>query len=336
MCMTSENGVQYGLKRQCQELEGAGAGPDRPKTETRAAESIRCKQRKGLARRASAVCAAGALALGVAACGSGGAGGLPADAVARVGANVITQASLAHWSTALLGSYFLEKAGTSAPAGLLSQPGSFTKCVTYFVSLTGQQVNTAQYRTKCRDLSEAMRQEAMSYLIYTRLREAELGEAGVHVSAAEVQRRFARVKAEQFPTEVALQDTLASKGWTLADEMLLAREEVLSEKLFALLRRDGARAGAIVRKWTAATYCRAGYVVELCKQYKAPSAAAAKPSAASLLEEIGALRARLPADRNPHEDEDQICSNGPGGKGLVCKAIPNAEKVAKASVPFKR
>lgn len=277
------------------------------------------------ARRWLLALAVGVVAGGLTACGGGS--GMPANAVAGVGGETITKATLGHWTSALFGNYYYEKTVTPAPEGVITDPPSYARCAAALEAVTshgggGHPVSQAgQFESRCQRLDEAMTREAMSYLIIAALRDGEAAEAGVKVTAGEFKQYFARVKAESFPTETALQAFLASKHWTLADELFFAEQELLSRKLLAAFGRHPHKAAVATQKWMAMTNCRSGYVVELCKQYKASRAPQATPSAAVQMEEINAMISAAHPRTNPLGAEDQLCKNGPGGKGYSCVAV---------------
>jgi hypothetical protein len=243
--------------------------------------------------RAMAACGMAVVSVGLAACGGGG--GIPADAAAQVGSATVTRAEVSHWMGVLAGQYYAEKVGVPVPAGLASP----TTCVSDLKALGGARpaAEVATYPEKCQELSRAMTREAIAYLLNGQLVKGEAAEAGVSISPAEVDQYFARVRAERFPSEAELQTYLADRHWTLSDELAMAREEALATKLFEVLQKRNQTTSqkrtlaAIVRKWTAMTNCRPGYIVEQCKQYKPSSASGEQISAAVLIEQIGALRA---------------------------------------------
>jgi|GEM_PF-4784156 len=194
--------------------------------------------------------------------------------------------------SALTGEYYYEKIGTPAPRGLANP----TTCVADLEAIASSKASNkasasaTELTTKCQQLNRAMIKNAMTYVIYLQWVNGQAAEARVSVTPSEFQRFFARMKAEDFPTEADLQTYLANKGWTLSDELTSARKEALASKLLqALGKTGGVTERDLTKKWTAMTSCRPGYVVEQCEQYKASATASAEPSAAVLIEEIEAL-----------------------------------------------
>jgi hypothetical protein len=285
------------------------------------------------AKRLTALSVACLAAVGLTACGNSGE--LPANAVARVGNTTITTALFDHWMLALLGSDYSERGSSRAPAGLVGDPPGYGRCPSVVkaamsVGPTGQATLSAGVlERKCQQLNEALKQQTMSYLILSEWIADQEDESGEKITESELHRRFASLKAELFPTEADLASFLASRDWTLSDELFSIRRELLSAKLVKQLAKGSRSATPFFKKWTAVTNCRPGYVVEQCKQYKASSAAPASPSIASIVEELSAparaaqaaaaaATAALKADEN--------CKNEPGGKGYRCVAVPLARK----------
>jgi hypothetical protein len=270
----------------------------------------------------------------------GGGGDASSDAVARVGSQSITIAMLDHWAPVVLGAAYAEKVGGPAPKGLLGEPPGYATCVAALRKLGGGGIQAAiraeQFKHRCQMLYKAIREQTVLYLVDRDLRVDEAAEVGIKVSGEEFKRFFASMKAELFPTEADLQSYLANKGWTLAEVISSSEQELLSRKLLRFAETS-TKYGAVAKKWLALTSCSPGYVVEQCKQYKAPTTPPTTPSAAVQIEEIGALaRAAHPPEVNPLGADDQLCKNAPSGKGYSCVAVPKKPSTPASGTRGKR
>jgi len=242
--------------------------------------------------------AAGLVALAVialAACGSGDP--IPANAVAVIGGRPVPKATLAHWMKTLTGGDFYEITSTTAPAGLVSYPPNYGPCIAdlraiaFAPDAVHGPLSTGDLAAKCRELYEGIQEQAMNYLVDASWVLGQSAEQGMKVSEAQVKEGLKQFVSESLKTE-PLQEYLVVRHWTLADELLVERLDLLEAKLQIegknkLMKSGGVKAvEAYEQKWVANTDCRAGYVVEDCKQFKRP----VKPNAnapAVVMEEIG-------------------------------------------------
>ena len=221
------------------------------------------------------------------------------DVVAHVGDSAITRATVSHWMSTLAGGDFYELSrGHTVPVGLVSDPPDYRTCVTRLEASAasaarGRPPSAAELLGKCRQLYAALREQAVSYLVNANWTIGLYGEVGIQATPGEVARLFERIKARQFPTAAQLTRYLAARRWTLADEMFVVRQDLLSQKVQERLSAGGQKAYASLtehaQRWTAKTTCRAGYVVRHCAQFTESRAASAGPSPAVLMEQIAAL-----------------------------------------------
>ena len=237
------------------------------------------------------------VATGLAACG----GGTFGEVVAQVGEYSITRAEVSHWMSTLAGGDFIEVSkGHTVPAGLVSEPPNYAACVARLEAVavspaTGRPKPTAaQLLSKCRQLYQALRLQALSFLVESKWMIGLYGEEGLKVTDAEVVQLFKRIEAELSPKE-EFQQYLARRRRSLSDELFIVKLDVLRQKAAQKLNTGGKQMLAEFteagRRWTARTSCRAGYVVQHCKQYTGQSA----PSLASpavLLEQVAGITGR--------------------------------------------
>jgi hypothetical protein len=229
-------------------------------------------------------------------CGRGG-----GDAVvAQVGANKITESTLHHWVATFIRGDFYQVIGAKAPAGLATDPPDYASCVSAAKTLVPRpgsgkpRLNTRQLETRCHELYEAVKLEALSYLISALWTKEQAAQLGHPVTDSEVHTRLQGLIAEKYKTQQAFQSYLRNKGWSLADMNYILKRNLGSERVLEAIRRQAASGGTrafarvVLRnnaKWTAKTNCRAGYLVWQCQEYKPTSPTTRSP--AVLFEEMG-------------------------------------------------
>jgi hypothetical protein len=240
-------------------------------------------------------------AAGLAACG----GGTSGEVVAQVGGSPITKAEVNHWMSTLAGGDFYEISKQHAlPAGLVSEPPNYGACVTHLETIAASsdtvkpKPTAPQLLSKCRQLYQALRLQALNYLVDSQWTIGLAGEEGLKASNGEAMQLLKEIKAEQFPKEREFQRYLANNRRSLADEMFVMKLNVLQRKIQQKLSAGGSQALAQFteagQRWTAKTSCNAGYVVQHCKQYtgQQPAAASSLPSPAVLLERVAVITGR--------------------------------------------
>lgn len=252
--------------------------------------------------RAAAVALGALLALGVVACGNGArapgdpAAGLPAGAVARVGAVSITRATLAHEMATIFGGDYFEITQRVEPGGLVAEPANPRACIGELGRLAaagiapGGPLSTSQRTRLCAQLHEAIKRQALEALLADQWSIGVDGEQGVRVDHAQVERALGRIVAREFRTPAAFRAYLTEHRWSVVDEQLLVHMDLLAA---AVGRRIAAPGGgrvqaALVRAaaaWTARTSCAPGYVVARCRQFRA-GAQGSTPPPAALIERI--------------------------------------------------
>jgi hypothetical protein len=191
--------------------------------------------------RIRTIAALGAVLVAGAALGACGA--IPGDAVVEVDGSPITKATFAHWMKV-----------AKAP----SKPG-------------------ARY--------QAAKAEVLGFLISADWLIGESSSLGIKLSDAEVKRELVKEKVAAFPEPAKFKAYLHSSGETVSDLLLNLKVHLLGQKLEQRELKGKSQAAkekafeafvkAFRKKWTAKTECRAGYVVEDCRQYKAPKPAPA-------------------------------------------------------------
>lgn len=239
-----------------------------------------------------------AAVVGLAACG----GGASSQVVAQVGGSSITKADVNHWMSTLIGGDFVDiSANHTVPAGLVSEPPNYAVCVARLRAAAASQSAerpkpaAALLLSKCRQLYQVLRLQAISYLVTAHWIIGLDGEEGVKATDDEVMQLFEQTKATQFPKPGQLQEYLASNRRSLADEMFVVKMNLLSQKIQQKIATNGKQVLAKIaeagRRWTAKTSCSVGYVVQHCRQYTGESASSL-PSASNLLEQVAVITGR--------------------------------------------
>jgi hypothetical protein len=231
----------------------------------------------------------------LAACGGGGS----ANVVAQVGADPITKASVSHWMATLAGGDYYQLSGKrTIPEGLVSEPPNYARCVARLEAAAASapvksptQTGVALL-TKCRQLYQALRTQAVGYLVSARWFINLAREEGLTATDAEVTQLYNEIKAREFPKPAELRQYLASRRLSLADELFVVKLDVLSQKVQRKLASGGKQAIAKFteagKKWTAKTTCHAGYVVEHCKEYTGQTASSV-PAPSVLMEQVAVV-----------------------------------------------
>jgi hypothetical protein len=262
---------------------------------------------------AAGMAAAGMAAAGLALVGCGGSasggGGMigssanttgSRDVVATVGDVPITRAAVSHWMQTLAGGDYYELSGRhTVPGELVSDPPDYPRCV---ASLEATAARSPKKRPvpagvkllkKCQQLYQALRTQAITTLVRSQWVTSVVRDLGVTVSDAEVQKLFRETELSRFPSEAALRHDLATRKESIADDLLLLKLDLISQKVKPKLSEPGGqqRLAEAERRWTAKTSCQPEYVVVRCKQYRGPNtlSTAASPSPAVLMEQVAVL-----------------------------------------------
>jgi hypothetical protein len=183
------------------------------------------------------------------------------------------------------------------PAGLVSDPPNYTRCVDRLGAVSaaaGQKHTTAELLRKCRQLYQALKQQAVSYLVGAQWRIALDAEVGITASDKEVDELYRQTRREEFPSDADQARYLAERRRTLADELFVLKLDLLSQKTIAKLEAGGrpllAKFNAAGRRWEGKTSCHPGYVVLHCKGFVAePQPSASLPPASILMEQVATL-----------------------------------------------
>jgi foldase protein PrsA len=212
-------------------------------------------------------------------CGGSGGSSPKKNVEAQVGPTAITTAEVSHWMNALAGEDFYEVSHRrTMPAGLVSDPPNYSRCLSQLQAASAKVVGSgskptgAELSSICRQLYQAVKQQATLFLVTYYWRTHAYNEWGITANTAEAVRGYDGLKTDvRFSQEGGIEHILKARYWSVPDELLLMKLNVLRDKAIKKLESGGAGAGreieAIDNRWTAKTVCTKGYVVEHCKQY---------------------------------------------------------------------
>jgi foldase protein PrsA len=165
-------------------------------------------------RHACACAAVVAVACALLACGGGG----PREAVViRVGDAGIKNATIAHWMSVM------------APQHVLPIPPHYAACISQQRKVKPQS-SSADVQQTCRREYQAVRQQALSFLISSRWLTGEAAEQGVGVSAREIDQRLQQ-KERSFPSKSEFEESLKAIAHTVDDVRLELGAELAGERL---------------------------------------------------------------------------------------------------------
>ena len=222
--------------------------------------------------------------------------------VARVGDVPITQAAVNQWMNVLIGGDYYElSASHTVPPNLVSDPPDYPRCVQSLQTAATKSPKTIVRLTplrmlkECRQLNEALKEQATNYLITAQWLIAFNRELGITATRPEVESLYRKVKATRFPTAAAERRYFASQHLTAAQELFIVMLDVLRNKNEQRVEAGGQRAFALIqaaeKRWSQKTTCRPGYVVAHCKEYTGgeEQSYVTTPSPAILMEQVAAI-----------------------------------------------
>jgi foldase protein PrsA len=186
-----------------------------------------------LPRIPALIAALAASAACLAACGGSAHHGIPANAVAAVEGQPVTEAEVNHW---LRVAALKNSTGALAKGAVAPDPPTYAACVHHLeevakVAAEGHKPNPARLKSACEEQYKVLRARAISFLLTTQWAFQEAKAKGVSVSDAEVQKAFEKLKAEKFSTPQAEQALLQKTGETRNDILLQERLNLITEKI---------------------------------------------------------------------------------------------------------
>ncbi len=250
------------------------------------------------------VLATGLVATTMLACGgSSSSHAIPANSVALVGETPITKATLNHWMNSIAGGDFWERFSRRAPLGLVSEPANYPACESAARTLIAANPHkpsftAAQISQKCHQLTQAIREQSLLFLISVLWRVNEGKEKGIAVSDREAQKYTREYNAVHFPKPGQFEAYLADHEWVASDVDYQVKRNLLTRRLrekvsgesFKLEETQHTRNVFMsyvehnIPKRKAETRCRPAYAVSSCRGYTEP--ASLPPAPITILEEL--------------------------------------------------
>jgi foldase protein PrsA len=173
------------------------------------------------------------LPLALSACG--GDGGVPGNAVVKIGSDTIKTSSFDHWLKVAATAQQQQTGATGAVT--LPDPPNYTKCIaqkkkTATKPAKGQPNPTdATYKTQCAQEYTTLRDQVMQFLISSAWIEGESADRGVKVSDTDVKKDFDKQRQQSFPKDTDYSAFLKSSGYVQEDLLYRVKVQSLSTKL---------------------------------------------------------------------------------------------------------
>jgi foldase protein PrsA len=174
------------------------------------------------------------LPLVLSACGGGG---LPGNAVIKIGSDSIKTSEFDHWLS-VAATTQAQQAGTTGKASI-PQPPEFTACIaakkkTAVKPAKGQPTPTdATYKTQCKTEYESLRDSVLQFLISSAWIEGESADLGVKLADSQVKKDFDKQRQQSFPKDTDYAAFLKSSGYVQEDLLYRIKVQSLSTKLRA-------------------------------------------------------------------------------------------------------
>jgi hypothetical protein len=229
----------------------------------------------------TALIAAGGLA---AACGGGG---LSGSAAVSVDGHVISKATIDRSMSVIAAN---SSTAPGQPKLERPIPPQYSACIAYFRAYRpappegGPDSTSAQLKARCKEEYEKEKLKALYFWIGAAWVDGEAADLGVRIAASELNHQLALFK-QGYPSEAAFEQYLRETKTPLSELMASFRLVLLESTVQKKLESEKGVSGLSVeqrqqrlrwfgqrfeRKWRARTDCGDGYVVALCRQYKAP------------------------------------------------------------------
>ena len=197
----------------------------------------------------------------------------------------ITKATLNHWMNAVVGGDYRAGGPQIAPAGLVSEPANYPACEAAARKIVpkganGQlALNDTQIASKCHKLHQAIKEEALTFLLSVAWTVIEGEEFGLKVSEAQLHQEFARYRTVPYPTEADLQKYMGERHEQLSDVLYQLKRNILVREILpkfeAKVKAAGGGEATYVRlalarykALIAKTSCEPEYVTQGCREFK--------------------------------------------------------------------
>jgi hypothetical protein len=212
----------------------------------------------------------------------------------------INRATLNHWMEAMAGDDIRRNLGTEGPTGLASEPADPARCFaaaklvaprSFFNQIRYDRVQVTE---KCRQLHEAVKAQALAFLISAHWATTEAEKRGLSPGAADVRSALARERRRLYPTAAALHRYLTERHWSLSDLLFQLKLALIASgpRARPVKAPDGLPTPADSRyvklQDRSRTICARGYLAPGCRGYDFRDPAA---QAESVVAELTARRA---------------------------------------------
>jgi foldase protein PrsA len=173
--------------------------------------------------------------VGISACG-----GIPGNAVVKVGGTPISKAAFGHWMTVAAASSTAST--TEKPS--VPEPPDYTTCIAHLAKTAakpakGQSApSTKELKTECETEYKSLQSEVLGFLISSQWVLGEAAALNVKLSDAEVKKEFAKIKTTEFPKAAEFEKFLATSGQTVSDLLLRVKLNLLSQKIQKQVVKD--------------------------------------------------------------------------------------------------
>jgi foldase protein PrsA len=173
------------------------------------------------------------LPLALSACG--GEGGVPGNAVVKIGSDPIKTQAFDHWLQ-VAATTQQQQTGATGTAQI-PKPPEFTACIaqakkTAAKPAKGQPTPTdATYKAQCKQQYESLRDSVLQFLISSAWIEGESADKGVKISDADVKKEFDKQRTQSFPKDKDYAAFLKSSGYIQEDLLYRIKVQNLSQKL---------------------------------------------------------------------------------------------------------
>jgi foldase protein PrsA len=173
------------------------------------------------------------LPLALSACG--GEGGVPGNAVVKIGSDPIKTQAFDHWLQ-VAATTQQQQTGATGTAQI-PKPPEFTACIaqakkTAAKPAKGQPKPTdATYKAQCKQQYESLRDSVLQFLISSAWIEGESADKGVKISDADVKKEFDKQRTQSFPKDKDYAAFLKSSGYIQEDLLYRIKVQNLSQKL---------------------------------------------------------------------------------------------------------
>jgi foldase protein PrsA len=174
------------------------------------------------------------LPLALSACGGGG---VPGNAVVKIGGDTIKTTEFDHWMQVAAKTQ-QQQTGATGPVQI-PDPPTYAKCIadkkkTAPKPAKGQPKPTdATYKTQCQQEYSSLRDQVMQFLISSAWIEGESFDNGVKISDSDVKKEFDKQRQQSFPKDSDYLNFLKSSGYVQEDLLYRIKVQDLSTKLRA-------------------------------------------------------------------------------------------------------